>query len=185
MKVFRASADVNHYQYLLPADTDAPGVYDFDCTPKEPWNPPEVYSYKPLLLAADIWGYGMIESTWAVSPGAFERLKWLLVGAGELLPLPFDNQQFALLNVTQCVNCLDHNKTEWVIGETTGKPIRIERYAFHGDRLPESSVFKIPETHRGEVLCYEGGKDRDDELKPFVERHNITGLRFTELWSSD
>jgi hypothetical protein len=185
VKVFRVAADVNHYQYLLPSDSDAPGVYDFDCTPKEAWSPPDVYSEEPLLREGDIWGYGMIESAWAVRPGAIEVLKWLLSDAGELLALLYSNKRFALLNVMQCVNCLDQDKTEWEIGETTGKPIRIEKYAFHGSRLPESSIFKIPETRRGEILCYEGVKDPDDEFKPFVERHEITGLKFTELWSSD
>lgn len=185
MKVFRAAADVNRYQYLLPANTDAPGVYDFDGTARDEWNPPEVYSYEPLLPKGNIWGYGMIGSAWAVTPSAFERLKWLLVYAGQLLPLPFETEQFALLNVTACVNCLDQERTEWVLGETTGKRIRIEKYAFHYDRLPESSVFKIPETRRGEILCYEGVKDPEDELKPYVEGHGITGLKFTELWASD
>jgi hypothetical protein len=81
-------------------------------------------------------------------------------------------------------NCLDHDKTEWEYGETTGKPIRIVRYAFHEDRMPESSIFKIPETGRSEILCYEGARDPEDEFKPFVERNGITGLKFTELWSS-
>ena len=185
MRVFRAEAHVNRYQYLLPSDSDAAGVYDFDCTSKADWIPPSVFSYEPLLREGDIWGYGMISSTWAVAPRAFEILKWLLSDAGEVLPLPFSNRRFALLNVTQCVNCLDQENTEWEFGETTHQPIRIERYAFHEERMPESSIFKIPETRRGEILCYEGLKDPDDEFKTFVERHDITGVTFTELWSSD
>ena len=107
------------------------------------------------------------------------------MASAESVQLPFENEQFALLNVTACVNCLDQDRTEWELGKSTGKRIRIEKYAFHYDRLPESSVFKIPETRRGEILCYEGVKDPEDELKPYVESHGITGLKFTELWASD
>src|ERR1700674_4025583 len=44
---------------------------------------------------------------------------------------------------------LPQDRTEWEYGETTGKPIRIVRYAFHKDRMSESSIFKIPETPAG------------------------------------
>jgi len=91
---------------------------------------------------------------------------------------------FSLFNVTECINCLDQDKTEWEYGETTGKPIRIVSYAFHKDRMSESSIFKIPETANGEILCYDGARDPEDEFKPYVESHGITGLEFTEIWSS-
>src|ERR1700674_1801170 len=79
---------------------------------------------------------------------------------------------------------LPQDRTEWEYGETTGKPIRIVRYAFHKDRMSESSIFKIPETASGEILCYDGARGPEDEIKPYVESHGITRLEFTEIWSS-
>jgi len=51
--------------------------------------------------------------------------------------------------------------------------------------MPESSIFKIPQTARADILCYEGLKDPVDEFKPTVEKRGLTGIKFRELWQSD
>jgi hypothetical protein len=81
------------------------------------------------------------------------------------------------------MNCLDENKTEWVLGQTSGKRIRIKEYHFHRNRLPQSSIFKIPETSAGEILCSTGIQDAEDEFKTQVEALSLSGLKFERLWS--
>jgi hypothetical protein len=175
------------FQYLLVADLALVGADQlrFDGTPVERWDPPDVYSYEPKLKEGDFWGFHMIDATWATTPDATEKCRLFLSLAGQLLPLPFKGREFSLLNVTECVNCLDSGRTEWVYGKTTGKPIGIAKYAFHADRMPESSSFKIPETARAEILCYEGLRDSADEFKGFVEAIEMTGLEFEEIWRTD
>jgi hypothetical protein len=112
-------------------------------------------------------------------------LESVLAQAGQILPLIYQGETFGLLNVTQCVECLDPDRTRWVFGESTGKPIRIARCAFLSSRFPRSSIFKLPQTARSEILCYEGILDSDDEFKAPVEQNEMTGLRFREAWSSE
>lgn len=105
--------------------------------------------------------------------------------AGELLPLKYSGQSYNLVNVLECVNCLDEQKTKWVTGKTTGAKIRIADYHFNKERLSESTIFKIPETALAEILCVEGLKDPADEFKYQVDSRRLKGLRFEELWSDD
>lgn len=186
INVFRIELDPDS-RYFLLADQHLvrSDALRFDCTRVEEWQPPAVYVYEPKLRAGDFWGFQMQRSTFAIAPRVHKLVEPLLCLAGQLLPLPYEDQVFHLLNVTECVNCLDQSATEWVYGKSTGKRIDVEKYVFHADRLPESSVFKIPETASSEILCYEGLKDPEDEFKPSVELQALTGLRFHKLWSSE
>ncbi len=99
-----------------------------------------------------------------------------------LLPLPFKDKLYHVLNVTECVNVLDDHKTEWLYENGIGP---IKKYAFHAGRLTEAPLFKIPETCRSEILTLEGIKDPEDEFKGRVERLGLKGLIFEEIWSNE
>jgi hypothetical protein len=38
-------------------------------------------------------------------------LEEFLEMAGELLPLPYRGEEYTIVNVTECINCLDHEAT--------------------------------------------------------------------------
>jgi hypothetical protein len=106
--------------------------------------------------------------------------------AGELLPLPHRGEVFTVLNITECINCLDHNRTRWVLGKSTGARIRIKEYAFHPNRFSESVLFKIPETCKADVLVVEGLPGCEvEEFRYVVEQNGLEGLLFEEIWSSE
>jgi len=187
MRVYKIELDVNQCQYFLVEDKSLfrSELLKFDGTKMgAAWRPPAVYSYQPQLKACDFWSFQLL-AAFATPPRVTKDLELFLSIAGELLPLPYKGEQFSVLNVTECVNCLDEQRSEWVYGKKTGKPIRIAKYAFHRDRMPESSIFKIPQTARADILCYEGLKDPVDEFKPTVEKRGLTGIKFRELWQSD
>jgi len=146
------------------------------------WQPPFVYLLDSHCEAGDFLHYdpgALVASSEIMGEirGFFER-------AGELLPLWFDGDECILLNVTVCVDALDHPKTEWLVGDDGGN-VEIKRFAFDHDRLAESSIFKIPETCRGSVLTWERDGAPEREFKAFVEQHGLTGLLFEELWDSE
>ncbi len=115
---------------------------------------------------------------------AREALLELLEMGGELLPITCQGRSYLLFNALECVNCLDQQKTLWVMGKRTGAKVRIEKYEFVPNRFSESSLFKIPETAAGEVLTVTGLKDPEDEFKTRVEQLGLAGLCFEEIWSS-
>jgi hypothetical protein len=186
MKIYRLRHDANNYQSLSPDD---PTIWEtnrleFDCSPKaKDWISPPVHSSAPALPEGDFWTLG--PGSLVVRPQATEKVRTHLELAGELLPVAYKMRNFTLLNVTECVDALDPSTTEWIIGEESGKKIMIERYGFFQSRVPESTLFKIPETCRGEILVVEGIKDPEDEFKHVVESTGMKGLFFELLWSDD
>ena len=181
ISVYRIKSDVNHYQYFLTEQGEDEPKLMMDCTPKaEAWSPTPVFIYMPKLGKGDF--YNFTSSALITSPRATEVLHTHLVKAGELLPLPYNGEVYTVLNVTECINCLDHEKTEWVYGKSTGAKIGIKRYTFHRNRFSESDIFKIPETCKSEILVVEGIKDVKDSFKYAVESAGLEGLIFEEVW---
>ncbi len=101
--------------------------------------------------------------------------------SGEILNL---DESKGVLNVTECFDCLDHQKTDVVLGKKTQKPIRIRKYEFVPSLIPESPLFKIPETRRGTIYCHEGILDEEDSFKSRYESKGLNGLKFELVWTN-
>lgn len=186
MKIYRLSVDVNTYQTIL---TDDESVWDtdllnFDCQKKANiWQAPELFIFNPKKKSGD-FSY-ITPGSLIINQNTVELLAFAFEMAGELLEINVENDELYMLNVLECVNALDTKKTTWNYCEDTGAKLNINQYSFHPNRISESSIFKIPETSNSEILCYSGVKDPDDEFYSLYKKHNLTGLVFTELWSSD
>ena len=182
LRVYRVRQDIERYQYFLRAD-DEPFILEPDCKPRAAtWTPPPVFVYEPLLEDGDFYQFG--DSILIASPRATEVLRGFFEEAGELLPLPHEGTQYTLLNVTLCINCLDHERSAW-LRTKAGQRVYPTRYAFHRNRFDESALFKIPETHPGEILLVEGLREPEEEFRHVVEQAGLRGLRFEELWHED
>jgi hypothetical protein len=184
MEVFRIVLDTNTYQSFLPVN-DAiwkEKRLRMDCTAKAAdWDAPEVYIHNPILKRGNF--FRLCSGAFAVDQIAFEKLEGVLEWAGELLPFTHLGVPFWLVNVLECVNCLNDSETEWIIGKTTGARIGIRKYAFYKQRFSESTLFKIPERAAGEVLTLSGIKDAEDEFKTIVENEGLKGIMFQNIWS--
>ena len=186
MKVFRIRLNSNKYQSFLPVDDKVwqSELLTMDCQEKQQdWTAPSVYIDNPKLIKGNFFDF--CSGAFVVDSIAHDVLQEVLEWAGEILPLPHKDELFHLVNVRECVNCLDELNTKWVIGKTTGAKIRIEQYEFLANRFSESTLFKIPETAKGEMLTVTGIKDPEDEFKTIVERAGLTGIIFEELWSDE
>lgn len=177
MKVYRLENDGNHYQYFLAENESDETKLITDCTPlASTWAPPPVYIYKPRLKAGDL--YNFHGGHLIFSPEATEKLRMYLEMAGELLPLPFESKVYTLLNVTECINCLDRKNTEWLYAEDSWP---VKRYAFHRNRFSESDIFKISETCKAETLVVE--RDGEEGFVHALREHQIKGYQLELVWS--
>jgi hypothetical protein len=125
---------------------------------KDGWVPPDVYIYEPLLKTGDL--YNVDQNTPIFSTMAAEALRTHLEMAGELLELHYKGQSYWLLNVLECVNCLDEVRTTWA--EYDGVKLSPDKYVFHSNRFSESGIFKISATYRSEVLVGEPYRMQSD-----------------------
>lgn len=182
MKIFRLDVDVARYQTLVPEDQGLwrSGILNFDGRSKPNWTPPLVRVYNPLQERGNFFHFAA--GALAFDNVAREAMSDLFERSGEVLPLRTEGDELFVLNVTTCVNVLEHNAAVWSTSPSTGQKLRIKEYVFRPDLFPDSSVFKIPETVRGEVLTYRGLNGPDDEFTPRYESAGLTGLGFTLLY---
>jgi hypothetical protein len=175
LKVFRLHNDVNRFQYFLPENEDDYDRLETDGSHKpKGWKAPPMYILKPRHIKGDFFNY---TSEWLImSARAREALGEFLEMSGQLFPLRYKGETFTMLNVTECIDCLDPKKTKFY---EDGAP---KKYAFDAKRFVTSPLFKIPETAGGEILLVEGLRDPDEEFRKVVETRQLQGLQFELLW---
>jgi hypothetical protein len=183
MRVFRLLNQVNRYQYFLARDNVGDSMLRTDGIPKsEFWNPPEVFVYMPRLKKGEFFQFH--PDHLITSPRATNVLRVFLEMSGELLPLPYNGEEYTLLNVTECIDCLDSDKSEWLTTEK-GERVYPLKYAFYPQWFSESALFKIPESCAREVLLVEGMRGASEEFRAVVERNGLKGLEYELIWSDD
>jgi len=181
MKVYRVKSDVSAFQYFLPEREADIRTLRMECTERLPdWNPPPVFIFKPFHKRGDFFHFS--SNMLITSPASTNILRGYLEEAGELLPLPYKGEEYTLLNVLNCIDCLDEDKTEWFVDEEDGTRLRPLTYAFHPDRFTEARLFKIPQTYRAELLVADFEQDDDEEFLGTVRKHGLQGLIFEQLW---
>lgn len=164
MIIFELKFDSNKYGDLV-AENDVlweSGQMIFDGFSKELWVPPRMRRYNPLLPRArcqriSSGAFGFWENSLPLYRDIAERV-------GQLLKIEVEKETVHCLNVTNVVNCLDKEKTEWAYGESTKKPISIKKFSFKKNLLPEARIFKIPETVRGSIYYYKPDITDSDDL---------------------
>jgi hypothetical protein len=174
MRIFEIEVDVNHYQYFVgETDDDDLKLRPDGTSLEEEWVPPKVRIYKPKLKRGDF--FQSPSGSIIASPRATEVLKDFFVMAGELLPLPYKDEEFTFVNVTECIDCLDHEKSDLLMMELVFRP----------DLLSESQLFKIPESATVCIYVIEGREEPECEFRHAVESNGLKGLVFTEVWSDE
>jgi hypothetical protein len=155
------------------------------------WKPVRFYVDKPKLPRPDFF---MQTRGWICNERAMLLAGEAMEMAGESLPVEIEGEtgQFAFFHITNCINVLDPEKSEWeVLGPVKGyKSLesytarQLKRPAFRPERFGEESLFKIPEDYGIRSYCLERSGDPDDgEFKAVVEHHKLTGLTFDLIWS--
>jgi hypothetical protein len=142
------------------------------------WNPLSLRPYKPGLPRGNfmyLWSLNFLVDEYALN-----LLRPLLRSCCEFLPLaPYEGQVFFLLNVLDCIDCLDKENTTW----TSSK--MIDEYSFNAHELPPGTLFKIPEDRGALELTASGVATGGTEFKSIVEHEGLTGLEFEEVWSEE
>lgn len=187
MRVFAARPDLA-FQSFTTRDPSGPeiraaiyGLELLNCKPMLPaWIPLPLFSSEPERKVGNFaksWGGGLVVDSYGrqVLCPVFEK-------SCELLPmLPFRRETFCVMNVLLCVDCLDEASTKWRKTREGGPRCGIDKYEFSKERLPNSSLFKIPQSP--EIMVVTGLFEPELDFKSVVERNGLTGLKFVELWS--
>lgn len=202
---FEVGTEPDLYQYFV---VDEPG-WDivFDGRPvADHWYAPSVSSFQPRLREGDFWNFGVgaYGACLAVRPEALgeTHIGGFLERAGELLPFEYGSRTFSVLNITECIDALDRERTSWVdrsdmdVEEIAGDladeladaissaPPKVDTPMFDLERLGWQ-LFKIPETAITSIYYWERSiDDPRDQFRGVYEAHGLTGLTFTPIYSA-
>jgi hypothetical protein len=194
VRIFEINVDIGRAQWAMPTDSKfvLNGGLVFDGRPRmENWDPPEFYIQNPLTEKSDFYHIG--SGCFAFSENIRQNIEAMdsLEMAGEFLPIRLETgENLYILNVTECINALDKNRSEYSIVWDAEKNAQVKgsvrRCVFLSDRLSGSPIFKIPELARAKVLTVQGWSGLEcDSFIDVYEKQNFTGLLFDEMWKDE
>lgn len=171
MRVHILDADANRFKNVYFArEADWERLERLDGSPMLcSWEPIEVQfsSEQDDLPRGDFANFQGIASAGVLSAEAIDALGDLLEGRAELLPLRLGSEQLFLVNVIRLSNALDETRAEIRRFRSSGRIMRVERYAFDRERLLHETIFKLSQLP--DLYKY--------VTTSFVERVERAGLR--------
>lgn len=182
MKIYKVDTDITSSQIIQRDDRD--DLFIFDCTPlKEKWDRNGWYIYNPIDPSSNFYCTPAATLIFDKEVLASE-LYTLLEISGEILPADIEGENYYFLNVRECINALNKEKTTHHI-YADGTKGRFKDFVFYPQRIGGNPLFKIPETRANDVLCFEGILDPWDEFKGRYDQLGLKGLKFIELYDSE
>jgi hypothetical protein len=189
LRVYRLRHDKT-YQYLYPDKDKDFEALEFKCRPVgEDWKPPTLYNREPFLKKGDFF---KADGCFIVNYVANTALRANFEAHSQTLEVDVEGEIFYVINVLQCINCLNKNESDWGYGSGINPFGTPKKYVFHESRLPglPFCLFKIPQTHEREILLLETWKDgkRDEPEWGFsrvYDEYKLEGLVFDLLWESE
>jgi hypothetical protein len=96
---------------------------------------------------------------------------------GQVLPLAFEEAEYAFFNITNVVDALDESKSELKFFSDGGFH-RVLRYAFKPEAVRDQLIFKIPQQPGGFAFV-------TDRLVELVKSNGLTGFGFKLMWTDE
>jgi len=169
MKVYKIDSGGSAFKRIAPIVHDRPQYEYFNGQPLlANWQPMDVHDVRPDKEDFDLsifMGFGAI----IVTREAKEKLRHIFDAGGvELLPLPFEDKIYNIVNVIELIDRPAHSS---------------EKYAFLADRITKP-LFKIKVTTSiSPIYMVERTADPNKEFKAAVQHYGLRGIRFEKVWT--
>lgn len=190
MKIYRIKLIADQCQWVMPSDPEfvARGGVFFDGTPKSAdWSPPEFYIHNPVAPKSNFYILNPSALCFDKEISKHPLLVAFFEMAGEILPIRLESGgQLYVFNITGCINALDQHETVWRLNPNTAAKVAITKYAFRPERRSESSLFKLPETRRSEILLMNNcSVALNGDFISAYQESGLVGLDFEQVWTDD
>jgi hypothetical protein len=137
---------------------------------------PEMAPNQTKLPRPDIWSLCGCQQVMVLNQRAYDLLQTIMYSVGQAIPFRFEDQRYMIMNITECLDVLDSKKSRKAADGS------FDKYVFDDSHLG-SMVFSVPQTSDHELFAFEqDGVGRMDMFKSIVEDHELTGVRFVELF---
>lgn len=113
----------------------------------------------------------------ALSRRALDVLLPHIGSAVQVVPLIFDEGEYALLNIVSLIDALDFEQSEKTFYRADGMLKDIVRHAFRPEVVRDQFIFKISQNPRRAFVT--------DRFVDLVQQAGLTGFHFEALWSEE
>ncbi|MEZ6056494.1 MAG: hypothetical protein R3C01_07295 [Planctomycetaceae bacterium] len=165
-----AVAEESREFYTSQSRRRSNGIWDFGSggSKKDCWQPISLYIREPLEEPADIYKFS--SSVLILEQRARDALAPVIESCGEVYEQPVEGRKCYVLNVMRFCE------------EPVGKDDFPEDGLYYPLEGVDSSIVRRP---GGRVIAVSGVTPPELDFKLLVEKHNLKGLWFREVWDSE
>lgn len=176
MKVWILDCDVDHYENLY-WEKDIDFTLSFDGTEKvKEWSPVRVqrmYRNRKFSNTPGLSPHLPVFDKKAVS-----ILKDFLIDNAEILPLDCKDGDFYLINVTNIIDCIDYEKSEYKTFNDENRIMRFIKYVFDQRNINGVDLFRLKDVPLKRPFV-------SDEFRKHVIESGLKGFIFELAWDSE
>ena len=96
----------------------------------------------------------------------------------EFLPTITDEGVFWLVNITNVVNCIDYEKSQFRSFSSSGRIMVFEKYSFVEEKVRNEDIFRIVDMPYYRPFV-------SDRFKEVIEANDFKGFIFKLVWDSE
>ena len=179
MKIWQLHYDGDTFDSLTPVKWPSPTeIRSFNGTSKvDTWIPMKVKRMHPerKLELGDLPGLFIT----VFSQRAVDVLTPYIKKSVEFLPLDFPEQKFYAVNITDIIDVIDYEASEYITFKDRKKIMMFDKYVFKEcDELLQHDIFKIIDEPVGWPFV-------TDRFKDIVDANHLKGFVFKLVWDSE
>lgn len=188
MKIYQVHCHGDRFQTMNFVDWPTEQEYrDFFCEKKQTWDNNLMYIANTRKPKGDFYATSL--DVLICNDRAYRALfSILFTDSCQILPVRLERSEesFHLINLLDCCNALDYDKTVWRLYDD-GVKGSIKEPHFLKNRIGSSStLFKIPEFKGGVIFTFtDPSIAKEETFKGLYEMSGLTGLDFYLTWSDE
>ena len=179
MKLYQLWSD-HAYRAFETKEKDEYKIFSFRGAPISDWTDVTLYpSMHHTEIGKETGDVLPVDiSAVVVNERCFNIIKPYIQDAVQVLSAKSKKQKLFALNVTAVRDCLDYDNSKLKHFSSSGRIMRIEKYAFRRKILSNAFIFKIPEeVHTHPYVT--------DDFKNLIEQNGIKGFKFVLVWQDE
>ncbi len=176
MKIWKLECNVNDYENFQWEKLDLTYLRSFNGESKlKEWTDPGI----KRMYGRELSNFpGLTSHIPVVDTLSYKCLLKELKDGSELLPIVVDNMDYCMVNVTEVLDCINYDMSEYKLFSDGKRIMRFENYVFHKEVISGKHIFKIKDEPLGSPFV-------SDEFKEKVLANNLTGFDFKLAWSDE
>ena len=180
MRIWMLINEADEYAWFEPAEKwDWNRMRSFDGrNHKETWEPIKIIRMEPELEQEFGDFPCFSDGVQIFSDRVIDVIEEMIGNSVEFLPTITDEGVFWLVNITNVVNCIDYEKSQFRSFSSSGRIMVFEKYSFVEEKVRNEDIFRIVDMPYYRPFV-------SDRFKEVIEANDFKGFIFKLVWDSE